>query len=898
MEEPLGPRRLPTPSLRQQYFNFHKSQGEKKLGTSFSLPNLSENHTYLSPDVQVLTLDELSIPVTQEVEITPPRQTPLHSRRFGSSIVSPERVKEALPKQRLADDLRAVRSAHNSLEHLAKVARDFERTGRGPEVNAALPHRRVRGLDLLYSVRNDSAMLPKPEDEGGPKEEDEEEDEKDTRQRAFKLLRSVPYFRTLETAHNGMSWKLSRRCEFFKEAAGQVLFRQDDPAGNCYVLVSGAVAVKIYKPSNEEDDPCPSPREDHEARMYWYETLTQNAWGGYRDIRADEETEEKLRKYFIWAEPRKPPKNKAERQEIQERSEEEVDEVDEDDPERDMTLLEQLEQEDNPRYKTAEGHRTWSPQDSCLGNTVVTLSASGTIFGEMALQNDKSRAATIECTEDSEFMVIPRFVYRRILKELTSRSADSLKAVGILRQLDFFREMEAERPGLCDRLAMKLEWQDCPAGQIIFRQRDPPGNCYVLCEGTTDVWICGHELLTQEGERRKVKQKMTPRTCTMFDLSQLFTLVDAKRAGKGVFNQASRFLSLEKFSSFDKDSILGKKVASLEAPAVFGELALKNTQPRAATIKCKTKCRLMVLEKNHLMGVLTDVMARIHFFNERLPGVKDGEYRMDHPSKFFSLRTFPQGFQFMYEGIVMTEPAIYVIKSGSIEFKRYRRVSHNPAYVLSHLPLVESSWKSRTARPRTGVAGSQTSKKSRGQSGRKHTPREDLSEEVICDTMVDEGVFVTLPFFPLHCVEPFTVVASSPLEVFHAGGQEVRKIAADSLSSIRKHLLWQLKERIRKLPEDVAESETVEMFETRGEAFYKTIAREGRHHLVQHKLPYEEHVQRLKKQAAMAATTTTMASSSAFNASMTSETSLPTLLEEASPKVPMVPMESIRSNLP
>lgn len=912
MEEPAEDfhHRLPTPSLRQQYFNFRKAQGEKKLGTSFSLPNLSENHTYLSPDVQVLTLEELSSPA-KEVEITPPRQTPLRSRRFGSSVVPPERVKEALPKQRLVDDLRAVRSAHNSLEHLAKVTRDFERIGRRPEVNAALPHRRMRGLDLLYSVRNDSSMLPKPEDEGGVRQEDDEETPDGTRQKAFKLLRSVPYFKTLETAHSGMSWKLSRRCEFFQEAAGQVVFRQGDPAGNCYVLIRGEVAVKIFKPSNEEDAPCPSPREDHEPRMYWYETLTQHAWAGYRDVRSSAETEEKLRKYFVWADARKPAKNKTERREIEEArnlqrsrllygEEEEVDEaVDDDDPERDMSLLEQLQQDDNPRFKTAEGHRTWCPKDSCLGETVVTLSAYGTIFGEMALQNDKDRAATIECTQDCEFMVIPRFVYRRILKELTSRSSDSLKAVGILRQLDFFREMEAERPGVCDRLAMKLEWQDCPPGQVIFRQRDPPGNCYVLCEGTTDVYICSQEFLPQEGEKRKVKNKMTPRTCLMYDLSQLFTLVDAKRAGKGVFTKDSRFLTLEKFSSFDKDSMLGKKVASLDAPAVFGELALKNTQPRAATIACKTACRLMILEKNHLMGVLTDVMARIHFFNDRLPGVTDGEYRIDHPSKHFSLRAFPQGFQFMYEGIVMTEPAIYVLKSGTVEFKRYRRVSHNPAYVLSHLPLVESSWKSRTARPRTGVAGSQTSKKSRGQSGRKHTPREDLGEEVVCDIMEDEGVFCTLPFFPLHCVEPFSVVASSPIEVFHAGGQDVKKIAADSLASIRKHLLWQLKERIRKLPEEVAESETAQMFDTRGETFYKTISKQGRKHLVQYKITYEEHVQRLKKQAAMAATATTMSSSAAFHTqssafSGTSELPTFSLGEVSASTVPVIPMEKLR----
>eukprot|EP00438_Fugacium_kawagutii_P010238 Skav234270 [mRNA] locus=scaffold1464:1049954:1059237:+ [translate_table: standard] len=176
------------------------------------------------------------------------------------------------------------------------------------------------------------------------------------------------------------------------------------------------------------------------------------------------------------------------------------------------------------------------------------------------------------------------------------------------------------------------------------------------------------------------------------------------------------------------------------------------------------------------------------------------------------------------------------------------------------------------------------SRKSRSQSrsGRK-TPREDLGEEVVCDTLEDEGVFCTLPFFPLHCVEPFTVVSSTPLEVFHAGGQNVKKIAADSLASIRKHLLWQLKERIRKLPEEVAECETAQLFDTRGEVFYKTISKEGRKHMVQHKIPYEdpvlqstrfipkqirdadEHVQRLKKQAAMAATATTTSSGLAFN---------------------------------
>ncbi|OLP76853.1 hypothetical protein AK812_SmicGene43157, partial [Symbiodinium microadriaticum] len=227
-----------------------------------------------------------------------------------------------------------------------------------------------------------------------------------------------------------------------------------------------------------------------------------------------------------------------------------------------------------------------------------------------------------------------------------------------------------------------------------------------LCRGATAPCSRdGDQMLPREGERRKLKRTMTPRTCTMFDMREFTTLVEAMRGSKG-FRKDQRYLTLERFSCFCKASVLGPCVVTLEAPACFGELALKNTQPRAATVKCRTKCRLMILEKQHVLHVLTEVMARVRFFNDRLPGIGDAEYRMDHPCQYFSLRKFPQGYQFTHEGIVMTEPALYVLKSGALEFRRYRRTSQNPVYVLSHLPMVESAWKSVAARPRTGVAGS------------------------------------------------------------------------------------------------------------------------------------------------------------------------------------------------
>jgi len=860
------------------------------MGGSVSLPNLPEHSCadtgreglqFFSGQAEVLTFEDVISDQPRDISqsgVTPPRKTPLRAQRFGSSIVSRDRVQQTLPRHiELCDDRKAVKHAQSSLEQLGSVIRDFELFGRGPEVNAAQPHRRMRGLDFLYSVRNDSAMLPKPEDEGGMKtrEDNDEELQNDQRRsRVWKLLRTVPYFMTLETSYNGMTWKLSKKCQFFKEAAGQVVFRQGDPAGNCYVVVTGEVAVKIFKDTGKDEDKCPSPREVHEPRMYWYETLTQHEWGTYRDVRSTSgEEEQQLRKYFAWASPKKPAKQKADTdthvKTMRRRSMQSVlaivveaaDAVDKsaadvaDDPERDMTLYEQLQQEDNPRYKTAEGHCTWCPQDSCLGDTVVTLGA-GSIFGEMALQNDKPRAATIECVQDCEFLVIPRFVYRRILKEITSRSADSLKASSILRKLDFFMDMEAERPGTIDRLAQKTAWQDCPAGQVIFRQQDPPGNCYVLCEGTVDVYKCGPEMLPREGERRKLKRTMTPRTCTMFDMREFTTLVEAMRGSKG-FRKDQRYLTLERFSCFCKASVLGPCVVTLEAPACFGELALKNTQPRAATVKCRTKCRLMILEKQHVLHVLTEVMARVRFFNDRLPGIGDAEYRMDHPCQYFSLRKFPQGYQFTHEGITMTEPALYVLKSGALEFRRYRRTSQNPVYVLSHLPMVESAWKSVAARPRTGVAGSKRlgsrpkSRSIQSRTGRKQlTPRDDFGEEVVCDIMHDEGVFCTLPFFPLFCAELFSVVAASPVEVFHIASDNIKKLGADYVPLLRKHLLLQLKERIRKLPSDVAEvgEEAAQAFDSKGHPFYKAILEEARRHHRKYKPTYEEHILQLQKQ--------------------------------------------------
>ena len=48
-----------------------------------------------------------------------------------------------------------------------------------------------------------------------------------------------------------------------------------------------------------------------------------------------------------------------------------------------------------------------------------------------------------------------------------------------------------------------------------------------------------------------------------------------------------------------------KKIKILTAGASFGELALMEKKPRAATIKCDTECHFAVLEKDHFNDILS-----------------------------------------------------------------------------------------------------------------------------------------------------------------------------------------------------------------------------------------------------------------------------------------------------
>ena len=56
----------------------------------------------------------------------------------------------------------------------------------------------------------------------------------------------------------------------------------------------------------------------------------------------------------------------------------------------------------------------------------------------------------------------------------------------------------------------------------------------------------------------------------------------------------------------------GKKVATLGAGAVVGELSLFDHGPRTTTVVCETDCHVLVLSQRHFLGLLDRVPALSH----------------------------------------------------------------------------------------------------------------------------------------------------------------------------------------------------------------------------------------------------------------------------------------------
>lgn len=254
--------------------------------------------------------------------------------------------------------------------------------------------------------------------------------------KATAVLKRIKFFQELEP---GVQAKLPSIVNMQHLVADTVIFQQDDPPGNCYVLLSGEVGVYARpeeEPDDEDDSRAGSRRvsllQKHQAKKAAAEAerarLVQEAadalekQAGEDQLNADEGAEER------------PPSSCGEEDDMKEDEEAEGKAA--------RLKVRGRKVEPLKAFQTTEGFSVWSDIED-LGKQVALIHG-GTIFGELALIKDQLRGASIRCLTDCDLLVIRRSDFDRVLKEEMRRAGDD-KLNFLFEHLPGMRDVEVPR---------------------------------------------------------------------------------------------------------------------------------------------------------------------------------------------------------------------------------------------------------------------------------------------------------------------------------------------------------------------------------------------------------------------------------------------------------------------
>eukprot|EP00929_Paragymnodinium_shiwhaense_P075605 TRINITY_DN38674_c0_g1_i1.p1 TRINITY_DN38674_c0_g1~~TRINITY_DN38674_c0_g1_i1.p1 ORF type:complete len:896 (-),score=148.95 TRINITY_DN38674_c0_g1_i1:330-3017(-) len=183
----------------------------------------------------------------------------------------------------------------------------------------------------------------------------------------------------------------------------------------------------------------------------------------------------------------------------------------------------------------------------------------------------------------------PDDAHARVLRKASSsnegiseaRSSGGMRASEILLSTPFFQKLEAANEGIIGKLASVAKFCNYPRGTVLFRQRDPALNCYIVVNGQIGIFGNLH------GEF------MTPRQDNNADDYPPFH--GKPKAGE---EQPERYRTAEGFNTWNATSALGSRLAVLRKSSVLGELALQNDAPRSASARCVEDSELLYICKD------------------------------------------------------------------------------------------------------------------------------------------------------------------------------------------------------------------------------------------------------------------------------------------------------------
>lgn len=665
-----------------------------------------------------------------------------------------------------------------------------------------LLYRGVRGIDFLFGHSQSKHLESLKAQENGEAVEETAGTAAagaamDRIARALDLLAKTPFFRDMEKQREGILKKLAKAAVFHFETPGQVLFREFDPPGSCYLLIEGSAGVFIKKsepntPRLDPKDPCPPN----------YTTLTGTV-GTPGDSRAmskasaadaAEEQQSMSKKMSLGggrtrgSTQKLSPLKKRGNQAWEVRTEQIVDD------------------NGRPVWLTIDGFSIFA-DNSDLGTKVVALEP-GAIIGEVALLNDAPRKASIKCLEPCEFLIIRPKTFRKVLGEFM----DLGRMMNVLSGIGMFKVMEKTNPGIIAGLAKQAQFTNEVKGQIIFREGDPGQNCFVVVTGQVGVYI------RNKDRRYPTTPRSTGNTPSLSNWRRSGEEERDNKEREKLLRQGNQprgpktFRTNEGFSYFSQESSLGDRVALLPEGTIFGELALQNDAPRAATIKCEQDSEILVLRKQDYLECIDGLLGKSRWFEQNVLGVSkfvDATANLTvHPSTFFKEEMLQPGHTLLFEGLIAKPMICVVADGGSVEFVRFKRAESNPAYVLADrpqsaptndLPDLKSYGKLKPSQLyRTFsdgmLRGSATS-----------FPPPNLPEEdegtVLFDRLEAGGIFCSMAALPTPGVEPFTVVVSSlkPCKIFMLSGNTIDKLPLKLLNIIRKHMANANRQRLDKV---------------------------------------------------------------------------------------------------
>jgi len=411
---------------------------------------------------------------------------------------------------------------------------------------------------------------------------------------------------------------------------GDVLFRQDDEPTNAYIILAGEVQVwqKIERRPNSR----PNSKHNDAPPLHEGNLAVRKHAEAILSILNEE-------------------KKNADMDEVERRKNKKRDKRRHDAPKE--ARCAQKRREDIVR--AVQGN------DSSEYSMVATL-GSGMMFGEVGLLEDQPRNATIRCNTETEFLVINKTDFDRVLKAAMNRLrlrklAGPMRA--FLKEFDFFKKLDMEVQHQVPEILHYVHYHE---GAVVFREGDKPQQIHIILTGQVTFWK-----KSADPENGPAPAPAAGKILKMKCAAMITRLRENEE-----YRHHQDWIETDENVDF---SALGGQTALLGCGHTFGERALVEDSLQVATVTCSQDCEFLTINKSDFDTLLKQKMQEanmvlpslIHPLIQKVPIFqKLGEGVQENLSYAMHYVKMERGHILYWEG---TQPTnCYFLVEGTIGF--------------------------------------------------------------------------------------------------------------------------------------------------------------------------------------------------------------------------------------